>query len=292
MAEVFGVVAGAVNIAATFSTVIEVFDYIQLGSRFGRDYQTSQLKLTLLRLRLSRWGEAVDVYNDPQLGNPSATKAEIQAAKDTLLQILALFEDSSRISRKFATRDGADPPPGTAGEPDLAAALTAENKMRALARRRQKGTSFARLTRWAVQHSTALRTLIDDISVLVNDLEVLFPAPQSHVEALASEEVAQVQSSEAEVRALAIASEQLDAVMHKAASTAAERFGGHRFRDVEISDVAAVQNGDAYYAGFDPGAGKEMPRGALHSFEGVRIKGNGRTKVLNGDRFGGADPFG
>ena len=84
MAEVFGIFVGAVNIATTFSAVIEVFDYVQLGRRFGRDYQTSQLKLTLLRLRLSRWGEAVDVYNDPQLGDPSATPAKIKAAKNTL----------------------------------------------------------------------------------------------------------------------------------------------------------------------------------------------------------------
>lgn len=296
MAEVFGIVAGAANTAATFSAVIEVFDYVQLGRHFGKDYQTSQLKLTLLRLRLSRWGEAVDVYNDPQLGDPSATPAEIQAAKDTLLQILVLFEDSSKISKKFGVRDAVGSPPtlDPAAEPDLVAALAVENKMKVLAKKRQRGSSFSRLTSWAVHHGTALRTLIDDISALASDLEALFPAPRERIRALAEREVAVVQG-ETEAKALALASDKLDEVIHEAVAAAAGNGRrGHTFRGVEISGAAAVSNGNAYFDNFDYGAagpGGGLPSGASHSFEGIRVEGNGRTVVLNGDRFGGADPF-
>lgn len=296
MAEVFGIFVGAVNIATTFSAVIEVFDYVQLGRRFGRDYQTSQLKLTLLRLRLSRWGEAVDVYNDPQLGDPSATPAKIKAAKNTLMHILMLFEDSCRISKKFGVRDAAgSPPPGdAAAEPGLAAVLAVENKMRALAKKRQKGSSFSRLASWAVHHNTALKTLIEDISALAGSLEVLFPAPKERTRAMAEREVATVEGEE-EAKALALASDKLDEVIHKAVAAAAgERKRGHTYRGVEISGAAAVAIGDAYYDNFDYGAaGREgmMASGASHSYDGVRIEGNGRTVVLSGDRFGGADPF-
>lgn len=296
MAEVFGIIAGAVNIATTFSAVIEVFDYVQLGRRFGRDYQTSQLKLTLLRLRLSRWGEAVDVYNDPQLGDPSATPTEIKVAKDTLQQILALFEDSCKTSRKFGVRDAAGSPRAVdpAAEPDLAAALAVENKMKSLAKRRQKGSSFSRLTSWAVHHGAALKTLIDDISALAGELEALFPAPKERTRALAEREVSVVQG-EGEAKALALASDKLDEVIHEAVAAAGGGGRrGHTYKGVEISDAAVVANGTAYFDNFNYGAagpGGELRSGASHLYEGVKIEGNGKTVVLNGDRYGGVDPF-
>ncbi|KAJ3336465.1 hypothetical protein HDU93_002787 [Gonapodya sp. JEL0774] len=81
VAEVFGIVCGAVSIAATFSTCHKCFNYVQVGrgfdkdiqtetlnlallSRgFDKDIQTETLNLALLKLRLSRWGEAVHIYD-------------------------------------------------------------------------------------------------------------------------------------------------------------------------------------------------------------------------------------
>lgn len=59
MAEVFGI------IAATYSIVIDVFDHVQSGRNFRRDYETNQLRLRLVELRLLRWGAAVDIHNEP-----------------------------------------------------------------------------------------------------------------------------------------------------------------------------------------------------------------------------------
>jgi hypothetical protein len=61
MAEPFGIVAGAVGIAATFKACVDCFEYIQLGRHFGRDYQTDLLSLNCARLRLTRWGQAVNI---------------------------------------------------------------------------------------------------------------------------------------------------------------------------------------------------------------------------------------
>lgn len=38
MAKVFGVIAGALNVAALFNNCIDCFEFVQLGRRFGRDY--------------------------------------------------------------------------------------------------------------------------------------------------------------------------------------------------------------------------------------------------------------
>jgi hypothetical protein len=53
-------------------------------------------------------GEAVNIYEDPQLGDPTASLVELQTAKDTLLQILVLFADSEKVSKKFklSAKDG------------------------------------------------------------------------------------------------------------------------------------------------------------------------------------------
>jgi len=101
MAEAFGIVSGAVGIAAIFTTCVECFEYVQIGRYFERDYQTALLTLSLLRLRLSRWGAAIHVYEDLQLGQPTATSAALQLAKDTVFQILVLLAESAKVSKNF-----------------------------------------------------------------------------------------------------------------------------------------------------------------------------------------------
>jgi hypothetical protein len=59
------------------------------------------LALNCSRLCLTRWGQAVNIYDDPKLGRQDATLAEIQAAKDTLHHILRLFADTEKISKKY-----------------------------------------------------------------------------------------------------------------------------------------------------------------------------------------------
>ena len=101
MADVFGIVASAVSTAAVFATYVDCFDHIQLGRHFGRDFQTSLLQLNCARLRLARWGKAVDIYQEAQFEQLDETLSECQIIKETLLQILALFGDAAKVSAKY-----------------------------------------------------------------------------------------------------------------------------------------------------------------------------------------------
>jgi hypothetical protein len=85
MAEPFGIVASAISIASAFTACVDCFEYVQFGRHFGRDFETSQLALNYARLRLIRWGESVNIYNNPKLGRQDATMTEIQLIKDLLL---------------------------------------------------------------------------------------------------------------------------------------------------------------------------------------------------------------
>ena len=165
MAELFGVVAGVVSVSAAFTACVDCFGYIQFGRHFGRDFQTDQLSLNCARLRLTRWGQAVDFYNDPKLGKPEAPATEIQTAKDTLLQILALFADSEDISKKYKLRAKAGEDLTLLLATDLGSTLSAlENTMEQLATKRQKGIHILKLTSWALYRTSQLKDLIESIT--------------------------------------------------------------------------------------------------------------------------------
>lgn len=89
---------------------MECFDYIKTGRRFGKDFQTGLVKLSLFKLRLSRWETALRVYDDPQLGHPGASQDDIDPARNTLYQMLMLLADSEKVSKKFrrTTKAGED----------------------------------------------------------------------------------------------------------------------------------------------------------------------------------------
>ena len=74
MAEPFGIIAGAIGISSAFTGCVDCFEYIQLGRYFG-------LAISCARLRLTRYGESVNIYNDPRLGKPDAVAPEIQTGK-------------------------------------------------------------------------------------------------------------------------------------------------------------------------------------------------------------------
>jgi hypothetical protein len=54
MAEAAGLVVGVVAFAGLFNNTVECLEFVQLGRVFGKDFQTSQLRLDNARPRLSR----------------------------------------------------------------------------------------------------------------------------------------------------------------------------------------------------------------------------------------------
>jgi len=276
MAEPFGIVAGAVGIASAFTACVDCFEYIQFGRRFGRDFQTDQLALSCTRLRLTRWGESVNIYNDPSLGKPEATVTEIQVAKDTLLQILVLFADTEDISKKYklAAKAGEDLSSFSMADIDPTL-VTLDNKMKGLALKRQKGSRFLKLTSWAVYHRAEFQYLIDSITLLIDNIEKLFPAPQAQI-TLARQEVAEFGNKEF-VKLVEDAAKGVDSLLQKAAQ---EVLTGHQYLNVVVRGQA--QTGDAYSSDW-----KGVANGASHKYDGVEVERGG--KGLIGNKYGRKD---
>ncbi|KAF7536444.1 hypothetical protein G7054_g4537 [Neopestalotiopsis clavispora] len=195
MAEAFGIASGSVGIASIFSTCVDCFNYIQVGRRFAKDFQTELLTLRLLQLRLSRWGDAVQIYEDPKLGNPRSSDADIALAKDTIYQILVLMADSENLSRRYrlAADDGQNISESSAADQNATMIETLNNRMRTLAQRRQKNVSLIRLATWALHDKEQYSALSENISRLLDQLENLFRATESETK-LNDDEIVHVTS--------------------------------------------------------------------------------------------------
>jgi len=275
MAEPFGITASAIGIAAAFTACVDCFGYVQLGRRFGRDFQTDLLALDCARLRLTRWGQAVKIYEDPNLGRPDASPAEIQTVKDTLLQILVLFENTEKISRKYKLNAKAGDDLSILGPDDMdLAVITINNKMRELALKRQKGSSILKTASWALYYRSEFKELIAGITSLVQNVETLFPLPPSQIE-LVKEETTQIEKES--LKFVEIAAQDVDNLLQAAAK---EALTGHHYMNVVIK--GRVQTGDVFSNDWQ---GKAI--GASHKYDGIVVEKEG--VALIGNKYGGKD---
>lgn len=277
MADPFGIVAGSVGIAAAFTACVDCFNYVQFGRHFGRDFQTDKLKLDCARLCLTRWGQAVNIYTDDKLGQPNATQDELRNAKQTLFHILALFEDTAKVSKRYKlnSRPGEDLSAFSVDNMDPSV-MALDNKMKDLAVRRQKGSSLLNTVKWALYDRSELERLVTTVTSLIDNLERLFPAPRSRQVELVKEET-DAFPDEASLQLVEQAAQNVDSVLQVAAK---EAITGHRYLNVVIEGKALIGNsvGDSFH-------GKVVA--SSHTYDGVKIA-KGATAAI-GDKHGGKD---
>lgn len=281
----FSLATGAVGLATACKACIEVFEYAHVGRRFGKDYQTAQLRLAVLQLRLSRWGAATHMDDDSRSRNSLPSEGNVQTAEKILGQIYVLLKDSSKTTTQFDVPHGSIIPDGNDEfqEPNditVTAALT--KRMKNMAIMRQKGTNVLKLTKWAIHSRDALDRLIGDVKSLMDDLETLFPAAEAR-QRLAQDEVAGL--SPQEVQQLADASTGVDPALQKATSVGT----GHKYGKIEIESGEGSKDlwGNYVADGFKASGFQ----GASHSYDGVKIQGGIGHVSLFGDKYGGKDPF-
>ena len=110
--EPVNLVVGITGLVGTFTACVDCFDYTRIGRRLGKDYETSLIKLDVIRLRFTRWGEAVgigqgddEIAATEQLKRHLAREEDIATVERTLGQILNLFERSAEASKRFALKN-------------------------------------------------------------------------------------------------------------------------------------------------------------------------------------------
>ncbi|KAF2136438.1 uncharacterized protein K452DRAFT_292415 [Aplosporella prunicola CBS 121167] len=182
------IASGAIGI---FNFAIDCIGRIQLARDFEDDFATYQLKLDLLQIRLSRWGEVAGINNNqisrpaPQ---PSSNKANGDDSKGTdaspakkAEEIIGCIEDvvyraqrdAKKTKAKLAACSDQTLDPESYVPNDL-------KKIRAklrecLRRRRAQVMKTASSIKWAFYDKNHLEKFINNISALVTELENLFP---------------------------------------------------------------------------------------------------------------------
>ncbi|KAH7230824.1 prion-inhibition and propagation-domain-containing protein [Fusarium solani] len=197
MAEVFGIVTGAIGLAGLFQQCIECFEYVQLGRHFAQDFGRHQLKLDIAERRLHRWGEAVNINENPRFNAPDEDDTLVQEVQAILEEIALLFQTIQKSSKRYTIK---------APKEDLKC-LTEEDlqpefrRLRArwtnVARRpSQKKVNFAKKASWALYDAKNFEKLIEQISGFLDDLESLFPAEELNRRRLVKLEIEDIADEE------------------------------------------------------------------------------------------------
>jgi hypothetical protein len=195
--------ASIITLAGLFNNAVDCFEYVQLGRKFGKRFQTSLLKLDNARLRLSRWGQSVGLVGDLEdartLERTFLSAEDVNRAEMILGHILDLFVDAKGVSEKFKNR--ARPGDSTLLVFDTQADLepvvaSLHQKMRNLSIQRQNSTGMTQKVKWALFEEKHFARLIEDITGLVNDLVELFPAARATQRELCEIEVSEMATDE------------------------------------------------------------------------------------------------
>ena len=199
--------------------------------------------------------------------------------KASLRQIIALFEDTEKISRKYTLDVKAENDLSILSTSDMDPAVSSLiTSMKALSNKRQQGSSISKRASWALYHRSELRELITNISSLIDNVEKLFPASQTQLE-LVKQEIAAIWRHDREaLKLVQEAAQGVDDMLHTAAG---EAYAGHQYLNVEIGGKA--HTGDA----FDNDWTGKAVGAKSHLYNGVIVKKEG--KALVGNKFGGKD---
>jgi hypothetical protein len=183
-----------------FNDAVKSFEYIQMGSNFGQSFQTSLLKLDVVRLRLTRWGHSVGLANVDdgdvkQLRMTNLASEDQEQVQDLLAQILELFAEAGAASKRLRRRNPTLKVLDPAEELDGVSA-SLHQKMQDLAKKRQGKSELEQDQVTILYEEKNFARLIEDISELVDGLVDLFPGIQEEQRKLCEEEVSGLNANE------------------------------------------------------------------------------------------------
>jgi hypothetical protein len=290
MAEVFGIVAGAAGLAAAFEPCVTCFGYLQLARHFGKDFESCQIKLDVLRVRLSRWGLAVGLGENPNPNAPpitpqvTATAKELAVLEDVLNRLLEDLEEARQKSQKFKdrTKDSAalqvdDPATQLSERPHRIHILLST----VVSRRKPKRATFGQKVSWALYRKGDFENLIDDITTHMGELESVFPAAGTAILQNALVQTSKTEVStlddKADLKLLSEIAGTSDITLVEAVNQIMKT-KGDTWRNVDIDTTKEAFN----QLGSNYGAGEKRTGGNL--YDGIKIRGSGTNHL--GDNIG------
>ncbi|KAH7309219.1 prion-inhibition and propagation-domain-containing protein [Stachybotrys elegans] len=185
MAEVAGLVLGALGIAGLFTACIENFDIIVRARECSEEFELLCTQLALQRLRLVIWGETLGLVPAPNGGavpyNRALERKDIRPVVETSLhQLKLLLCKADVINGRYALPEEE----ATVAQKQLAGTSShgmdifreSFERFRMRISKSQKQKSVWTVTRWAIHDYQRFETLVDQITKLLDALESITSA--------------------------------------------------------------------------------------------------------------------
>lgn len=189
------------EITSLFTTIIQGVGYIQLVRSFEDDLKVHQLRLNLIQLRLSRWGEAAglavaDHTADRERANPLVQENADQI-EDLLQEIKTVLENGQRESEKLAPKEpnhGQDPP----ADPDNDISPSRFKRLRIriqniIQKRCLRSGDHFKGVKWILYKKEQCEALTTQLGELIDQLEQY--APPDKLEELSREDSKEMSDS-------------------------------------------------------------------------------------------------
>lgn len=166
-----------VALASLFETALDCFKHVKVAKSFGSDYQTYVLRLQNLRLRFSRWGEAVgigsEVAGTNQLKTTALSEPDVEQAEALVNHIISLFSEAEELAERYSGKQGdlVSIDNDAEGMGDIGKLC---QKMRDICLRRQRNTSTMKKAKWSIYSKEKFFELISSMQSLIDDLVGLF----------------------------------------------------------------------------------------------------------------------
>lgn len=292
MAEPFGIAAGALSIAGLFNNCVECFEYIQIARSFGQDFQTCQLKLDIAKVRLTRWGQSVNIHEDDTFTTFKQGSGPAVSARQILEHLLVLFSETQKVSDRYNT--SYTERPSALAPKDISFGLDApflglHNRMQELCRQRQRRLGLGKKTYWALYDRNKFQTLIQQATEFIETLEKLFPA-EAKRRSLASQEVEGV-GDLSMLKALKETAAGVDEELSEAAKEKAQNFTSvNLIKNVDLMGSVKVRVGDEYN---DPIAASVPHQARAAGTNNVvqTLEARDQSAIHVGNRYGGKSVF-
>ncbi|SPO06798.1 uncharacterized protein DNG_09492 [Cephalotrichum gorgonifer] len=179
--------SAASNITSLISSILQGVGYIQLARNFDDDLKVHQIRLDLIRLRLSRWGLAVGLFHtesegeDPEGHKKAALGDNAEQIEDILSEIKNALDKAKRASEKMepkaAEGEGPDDDDDEDGDISPPRFKRLQLKIRQIVTKRlHRVGDHWKGAKWIVYKKEQCEALTTKIIELINQLEEIAKA--------------------------------------------------------------------------------------------------------------------
>jgi hypothetical protein len=177
MVEAAGLVLGVAGGPAIFASCVDCLDYITLERNYGRDFEVSLAKVSILKGRLHGCGESLSITTANQTPSASSVqrKPQGEAIKRSLMGLQSCFNDERKLEKTYGLKPvSQNMSVATSNYPTVSPSLAeAQIGFKLTSSLRQRDTSFNKRVWWAIHDKKKFDALISDALLYIETIETI-----------------------------------------------------------------------------------------------------------------------